>query len=138
MQPSSRLAKPCRSRIAGVLTAALLALAGAAALAEAGTVSCSAASKPAEFAICNSEDLQLLDGRVDELYQSRYSTAQSVSTQTALLRDHRSWLAERNECRSDSRCLERHYKARLSKLSEQQGAAGQPISGFTRFAEQKR
>jgi uncharacterized protein len=135
MQASSRLAKPFR--LAGFLAAALLALAGNAALAGAGTVSCSAASKPAEFAICNSEDLQLLDGRVDELYKSRYSTAPSVSTQTALLRDHRNWLAERNECRADSRCLERHYKARLSKLETQEKSTRAPIAEFTRFAEQR-
>ncbi len=145
----NRQAKMCPPRVAGksvVRLATLLAAPFALGLsiaatagppASAGTVYCSVASKPAEFAICNSEDLQVLDGRVDELYKSQYATSASILSQTELTRDHRNWMSERNGCRSDLGCLERYYKQRLSKLAAQEKSAKEPIAQFTRFADQK-
>jgi uncharacterized protein len=109
---------------------------GFATIASAGTVYCSAASKPAEFAICNSEDLQVLDGRVAELYKSQHATSASVLSQTALARDHHKWLASRNECRANLGCLEKYYRKRLSALEDSEKSPKEPIAQFTRFAVQ--
>ena len=110
---------------------------GAATAADAGSVYCSAASKPAEFAICNSEDLQVLDSRVSELYKSQFATSASILSQTVLTRDHHKWLAERNDCRANFNCLEKYYAKRLSTLAKSAKSPRQPIAGFTRFTAQK-
>ena len=60
----------------------------------------------AERTICSSDELRRLDRELNELYRrSNVSTA-----------SERAWIAHRNQCGNDERCLSRRYRDRIYEL----------------------
>lgn len=126
----------CATR-AGLPAAFALSLAAllASTPAPAQTVSCAEAQKPAEFAICNSEDLQLLDEKVDAAYRREMAALGTKPGQQQATRRQAQWELGRDACKADAGCLQRAYEARLSELSGNTAAnSGAPISSFRRFS----
>lgn len=127
--------QPLALAAATLLTLAAILAAGPASSA---TVRCATASKPAEFAICNSEELQTLDARVDSAYRRQYAAAGVVKTQE-LSREQSDWQREIAGCRNDMACIERKMRGRLGDLSggSKQAAKpkAKPVAEFRRFAD---
>ncbi len=115
--------------VAMALSLAALAAAGPA---RPATVSCPRADKPAEFAICNSETLQVLDQQLDASYRKLLGAAGSRRQQVA--QEQASWIKQRDACKADMTCLAMRYQERLLDLSSH--AQATPVRGFTRFARQ--
>lgn len=70
----------------------------------------------AERTICDSHRLGALDERLDSWYR-RAKIRAGYFDQTAWLRDEqRAWLAGRNACGADVRCLMRAYHRRIRTL----------------------
>jgi uncharacterized protein len=96
--------------------ATALTLAFLAADARSAAVQCATASKPAEFAICNSETLQALDARVDSAYRQQYAAA-SVLKSREIVGAQAQWQRGVEECRIDMSCIERRMRERLDDLA---------------------
>ncbi len=82
--------------------------------------SCAKAEIPAEFAICNSENLIVLDEQMAKLHR-----AQSISFSTKpqvqqFSRNGLTSLKKRNACKQDFTCLELRYRERIRALSGRQ------------------
>ena len=136
--PLFLLARAIGRPLAGGIPVAL-ALTGAALLtaspAPADTVSCSSADKPAEFAICNSEDLQILDEKLDNALRREMALLGDRPSQQNLSRRQSQWVVERNACNADDVCLTKRYQERLSELATgHQTRVIDTISAFKRFA----
>ncbi len=71
---------------------------------------CGKASLPAEYAVCGSATLALLDVQLAQAYARRRGSAQIRSAQQA-------WIARRNACGTDVSCLERRYREQIGFLS---------------------
>ena len=116
---------------ADVLAATALSLAAllASSEARAQSFSCATAENPSELAICNSENLLVLDEKLDGMIAQRLATAKNKPAQQLLSRAHDEWLLLRNECGTDQPCLELRYSARIADL-----AGTSPVASFVRFA----
>jgi uncharacterized protein len=98
------------------------------------TLSCAVASTPAQFEICNSETLQVLDEQVDSAFEAALAANETRPGRQQINRQQERWKVERETCKADSACLEQHYQRRLDELSG--GPSAQvPITSFTRFAQ---
>lgn len=91
--------------------------AGAQTVSTVPAVDCALAEIPAEFAVCNSEELQYLDEQIGNLMQSLLVKATTAPQRQADNRAHQSWLRKRNSCGADFTCLELRYQERLDALS---------------------
>jgi len=69
---------------------------------------CAKSSTRTEFAICASPDLWVLDRAVASLYNYSRNNAGALQEQE-LLSSQRSWLARRNLCSDDQRCIAQRY-----------------------------
>lgn len=115
-----------------VLTLAAILSAGGA---PAQPVSCAKADKPAEFAICNSEDLRLLDEKLDAAMQNAAAALGDRPSRQELSRQQAQWEVSRNACEADISCLSQHYTDRLLELSaDRRTGAVEPVANFKRFA----
>jgi uncharacterized protein len=85
--------------------------------ANAQSFSCASAEKPAEFAICNSEDLLTMDEKLGSVFSTVYVSAATTPQRQAVVREHERWVKRRNACGNDVTCIDLRYKERLSKLS---------------------
>jgi uncharacterized caspase-like protein len=70
----------------------------------------------AEVAICSSAALSRLDNELSDSYK-RAMASLVEPARGALVREQRAWLGERNQCRSDLRCLAARYQERIARLS---------------------
>ncbi|MEZ5872077.1 MAG: hypothetical protein R3D32_09560 [Nitratireductor sp.] len=115
----------------GLTVAAFLS----AGIAKADPVDCSAASKPAEFEICNSETLMVNDETLSRIQGEIESRATSRPQRQLIQRSHEAWLRERDSCGADRPCLELRYEARIAELKR--GDALRPVAsnGFIRFGQ---
>ena len=77
--------------------------------------SCARASLPAEFAICRSHDLSLLDRQLTATYGAALS--QSGTHRSELIAAQRAWQSRRNSCGSDDVCLQQAMATRISELA---------------------
>jgi uncharacterized protein len=70
----------------------------------------------AEWAICRSDYLGSLDQALDARYQA---VRQQLNARAGakLRRTQRAWLARRDACRADRRCIARQYRRRLRQLA---------------------
>ncbi len=70
---------------------------------------------PAEVAVCSDTSLAQLDVGLDAQYR-RTSSWLSKARKRALVLEQRQWLATRDTCGSDKRCLTLQYQARIEQL----------------------
>ncbi len=78
--------------------------------------SCAGNLAPTEAVICSDESLAALDRQLANAYKSMYASfpANERSSLTAV---QRTWLAQRNACRTDKTCIRNAYLTRLGQLS---------------------
>ncbi len=95
--------------------------------------SCSQASQPSEMAVCNSEDLLVLDEKLAAMAAQRLSATTNKPARQAFSREQQAWLSLRNACGSDPTCLELRYSERMLEL-----AGTRPVAGFVRFADREK
>jgi len=96
----------------GLTLAALFAM-----RAQAQSFSCAHAQSPAQMAICNSEDLLVLDEKLSAMVAQRIARARTLSEREALQREQSAWMGQRNTCGGDQACLQRSYGERIVSLS---------------------
>ena len=85
--------------------------------AQAQSFSCSNASTAAEFTVCNSENLQILDEKLNEVFADSFVTAATVPQRQKIARKQSKWVQKRNSCRTDVSCLSRRYQERIRVLT---------------------
>jgi uncharacterized protein YecT (DUF1311 family) len=76
---------------------------------------CARASSPTEFAICGTPSLATLDSGLADAFRRRMA-ALSAADQTALRKQQKAWLKQRDICGADTACLDRTMTARLADL----------------------
>lgn len=81
------------------------------------TLKCGSAKTTAEFTICNSENLMVLDERLEKVYVVAFADQATKPQQQALSRKHNHWLIKRASCGSDSACLSTLYKTHIEIVS---------------------
>ncbi|WP_075996439.1 lysozyme inhibitor LprI family protein [Salaquimonas pukyongi] len=86
--------------------------------AEAQSFPCAEAEKPAEFAVCNNENLLSLDERLSKVFQSAYGKAGTVPQRQSVTREHNEWLKVRNACGADFTCLDLRYREHIDRMSQ--------------------
>jgi len=98
------------------MKAALIALGliAMAAPASAQSFSCRNADSAAEQTICESGRLRALDVRMNRAYLR--ALRDDARHAARIQRRQRDWLASRNSCGRNDRCIARHYTERLSEL----------------------
>lgn len=84
--------------------------------ANAQSFSCETADQTAEFAICNDENLLLLDEKLGEIFARKYVNASTSPQRQAVTREQTSWLQKRNACGDDFTCLTLRYRERIREL----------------------
>ena len=98
--------------------AALLVLACAF---EAGAtgIDCKAAASAGERAICADDKLRRLDARLADAYAKALAESGTLGegTRTALRRQQRTWLQQREPCGADAACLAAHYEQGIAALA---------------------
>jgi C-terminal processing protease CtpA/Prc len=97
--------------------------------------SCGGSLAPAEAVICADETLASLDRRLASLYVDRLD-ALRPDAQADFRVSQRTWLAERNRCRTDKACLLNSYHDRLSSLEEPSSAAPPSIAPSSETSHQ--
>ncbi len=73
---------------------------------------CNKASTPAEFAICASPDLWVMDRAISSLY-GYYRNNAAAHRGAEFLSSQRSWLSSRDRCGDDQGCLIQRYSSRM-------------------------
>lgn len=81
------------------------------------TLKCGNAKTTAEFTICNSENLMVLDERLEKVYVVAFADQATKPQQQALSRKHNHWLIKRASCGGDSICLSTLYKTHIETVS---------------------
>jgi uncharacterized protein YecT (DUF1311 family) len=77
--------------------------------------SCARASRPAEHAICRDPGLASLDRTVSSTYAEQRATA-SGDDLAVLVAEQRAWVAKRDACQSNVRCLREAMTQRVGEL----------------------
>jgi uncharacterized protein len=85
--------------------------------AQAQSFSCAHSQSQAQMAICNSEDLLVLDEKLSAMVAQRLARAKTLSERETLQREQSAWTGQRNACGSDQACLQRSYGERIVRLS---------------------
>jgi uncharacterized protein len=109
-----------------ILTLASVMLAGKA---RAQTFPCVAAASPAELAICNSEQLLVLDEKLSAMVSRHQTKAANPILRQVVNEDQDEWRSLRDECGADEACLITRYTMRISELAEPT-----PVSSLLSFA----
>lgn len=81
------------------------------------TLICSSAKTTAEFTICNSEKLMILDERVDEFFTIAFADQPTKPQQQAISREHNNWHIKRASCGSNNTCLATVYTKHIESLA---------------------
>ena len=84
--------------------------------------SCTGNLAPTEAVICSDDSLAALDRTLADAYKRMYASFPS-SERGTLASVQRTWLAQRNACRTDKNCIHNAYLTRLRQLG---GASQQP------------
>lgn len=111
-----------------ILTLASVFLAGKA---KAQTFPCAAAASPAELAICNSEQLLVLDEKLSAMVSRHQTKAANPILRQVVDEDQDEWRSLRDECGIDEACLITRYTMRISELAEPT-----PVSSLLSFADE--
>lgn len=94
------------------------------------TLNCVEAKTTAEFTVCNSEKLMVLDERVDEIYAIAFADQPTKPQQQAISREHNNWRIKRASCGSDNACLSTAYTRHIESLA----ASATSQSNITAFS----
>ena len=86
--------------------------------AQAQSFSCADADKPAEFAVCNNENLLALDEKLGNVFTAAYVKAATTPQRQSVTREQSEWLKARNACGADFTCLDLRYREQISRLSQ--------------------
>lgn len=86
--------------------------------AQAQSFSCADAEKPAEFAVCNNENLLTLDERLGNVFTTAYVKATTAPQRQSVTREQNEWLKARNACGADFTCLNLRYREQINRLSQ--------------------
>jgi uncharacterized protein len=81
----------------------------------AASFDCRQASKPDEFAICDSRELSQLDVKMATLYDTVIKLV-GMGVRGDMQDQQRAWLAERAGCGADRVCIRRLYDVRIRAL----------------------
>ena len=81
----------------------------------AASFDCRQASKPDEFAVCDSRELSQLDVKMATLYDTIIKLV-GMGVRGDMQDQQRAWLAERAGCGADRACIHRLYEARIRAL----------------------
>ncbi|MBL1406902.1 MAG: hypothetical protein COC17_04570 [Hyphomicrobiales bacterium] len=81
------------------------------------TLTCSKAKTTAEFTVCNSEKLMILDERVDEIYAIALADQPTKPQKQAVSREHNNWQIKRASCGSNNACLAKVYTKHIESLA---------------------
>lgn len=84
--------------------------------ANAQSFSCANAQIPSELAICNNEDLLVMDEKVASLFAEIRTTIENNAQVQEISEKHSNWLRKRNACRVNFGCLKRQYRTRIRSL----------------------
>ena len=106
---------------AAAFVAAFLIGQSAAAFAANPSFSCAGDLAPTEAVICSDDFLAALDRSLADAYKKMYASF-PPNERSTLASVQRTWLAQRNACRTDKTCIRNAYLARLKQL----GGAPQP------------
>ncbi|MCB1386737.1 MAG: hypothetical protein KDJ80_12460 [Nitratireductor sp.] len=87
--------------------------------ASAQSFSCASADTPAEFAVCNSEDLLAMDETIETKFASIYVGATTAPERQAVSREQSEWLKRRDACGANFTCLNLRYEERMEMLNRQ-------------------
>jgi hypothetical protein len=112
-----------------VLTLAAFFLAGKA---RAQSFECAAAATPAELAICNSEQLLVLDEKLSAMVARRETKAANPILRQVVSEEQAEWKRLRDECGADEACLITRYTMRLTDLADPA-----PVSSLLSFADEQ-
>lgn len=85
--------------------------------AQAQSFSCADAEKPAEFAVCNNENLLTLDEKLGSVFTTAYVKAATAPQRQSVTREQNEWLKARNACGADFTCLDLRYREQINLLS---------------------
>lgn len=94
------------------------------------TLNCINAKTTAEFTVCNSEKLMLLDERVDEIFTIAFADQPTKPQQQAISRQHNNWRIKRASCGGDNTCLSKLYTSHIESLA----ASATSQSNITAFS----
>jgi uncharacterized protein len=78
---------------------------------------CSAASAPAEIAICSDTQLSYLDNQLSQQYSARIMSTPSAAAKAIKTAQVR-WLKTRNSCGADRVCIANSYQTRIEQLAQ--------------------
>ena len=87
--------------------------------ANAQSFQCARAQIPAELAICNNEDLLILDEQMAGLFADLRVNASTQNEIEAISDNQKEWLRKRNECEINFTCLRKVYKKRIRSLEKE-------------------
>jgi uncharacterized protein len=103
-------------RAAVVFVAAMLICESAVPAAAANpSFSCGGNLAPTEAVICSDDSLAALDRQLAAAYASMYASF-PLNERSTLTSVQRTWLAQRNACRTDKTCIRNAYLTRLGQL----------------------
>jgi uncharacterized protein len=111
-----------RGAAAAFITALLIGQSAIPAAAANPSFSCTGNLAPTEAVICSDDSLAALDRTLADAYKRMYASFPS-SERGTLASVQRTWLAQRNACRTDKNCIHNAYLTRLRQLG---GASQQP------------
>ena len=86
--------------------------------AQAQSFSCADADKPAEFAVCNNENLLTLDEKLGTVFTTAYVKATTAPQRQSVTREQSEWLKARNACGADFTCLDLRYREQINRLAQ--------------------
>ena len=86
--------------------------------AQAQSFSCADADKPAEFAVCNNENLLALDEKLGTVFTTAYVKAATAPQRQSVTREQSEWLKARNACGADFTCLDLRYREQINRLAQ--------------------
>ena len=84
--------------------------------ASAQTVQCAIAKAPAEHAICNNENLIVLDEQIARMNAVRKVAFTTLPEISNFSKRHQVWERKRNSCGLDFDCIELRYRERINEL----------------------
>ena len=79
-------------------------------------IKCNAAVTADEVTICSANRLKRLDRQLGKIYKAVLGEAHE-DLHYMIREEHAAFIRSRNRCRTDRRCIRRHYNARINELS---------------------
>lgn len=103
---------------AGVLVSAAIGVLAITTTANSQSFSCALADTPAEFAVCNSENLLIKDEHLAALFRNAIGQANGTENVQKVSVEQSLWMKRRNDCQNNMACIDRLYDERIRSLDE--------------------